>query len=80
MYLTDTAANYLYNKLYPFTVWHALSVIIVTAVTYFVTEYFLGFKLVRWIYIGTIIVIAASMYRDGNEDELVRDAFKLATL
>jgi hypothetical protein len=80
MYLTDTAANYLYDKFYPFTIWHVLSVILVTAITYYVTEYFIGFKLVRWIYIGTIIVIGASVYKRGDSKDAVRDVFKLATL
>ena len=80
MYLVDIATNYLWDKFYPFTIVHVIGVLIITVISYYIMEFFLGFKLVRWIYIGTLIVIAASMYRDGNEKELVRDAFKLATI
>ncbi len=80
MYLVDIATNYLHDKLYPFTIWHLITVIFVTAVTYYITEYFLGFKLVRWIYIGTIIVIGASMYKRGDGQDAAKDIFKLATL
>ncbi len=80
MYLVDIATNYLHDKLYPFTIWHLITVLFVTAVTYYITEYFLGFKLVRWIYIGTLIVIGASMYKQGDGKDAAKDIFKLATL
>jgi hypothetical protein len=80
MYLVDIAIKYIHDKLYPFTIVHLISVIIITVITYYITEYFLGFRLVRWIYIGTLIVIGASMYRDGDKKDVAREVFKLATL
>lgn len=58
--------NYVEQQIYPFTVKHILYFIIVTAVTYYITEYFIRFKLLKWIYFGTLIVIGANMLNQGH--------------
>jgi hypothetical protein len=72
--------NYLEEQLYPFTITHLITFIVFTAITYYITEYILQFKLLKWIYIGTIIVLIASLYKQGDDVKAVRDIFKLATL
>jgi|688.fasta_scaffold1143064_2 hypothetical protein len=66
--------------IYPFTFKHIIYLIIVTAVTTYILDYFLKFKLLKWIYVGTIIVTVASLYKQGNDKAAVEDVFKLARI
>jgi hypothetical protein len=75
MYLKDLATIYLKEQLYPFTITHLIIFIIFTAVTYYITDYFLKFKLIKWIYFGTCLVIAANLYNQGNDKEAAKDIF-----
>jgi hypothetical protein len=68
------------QKLYPYTVKHIVYFLIISVVTYYVTEYLVGFRLIRWIYVGTSIVIIANLYKSGNSDKAATEIFKLATL
>ena len=72
--------NYLEEQLYPFTITHLIGFIIFTAISYYTTEYILQFKLLKWIYTETIIVLIASIYKQHDYVKAVRDIFKLATL
>ena len=72
--------TYLEEQLYPFTITHLITFTLFTAITYYITEYILKFKLLKWIYIGTLIVIIANLYRQGDDKKAAKDIFKLATL
>jgi hypothetical protein len=37
------------------------------AITFYVTDYFINFRLFKWIYMGTAIILVASWYR-GRAD------------
>jgi hypothetical protein len=50
------------KKLYPFTITHIISFIIITAITIYITEFFLRHTLIRWIYVSSIIVILVDVY------------------
>ena len=78
--MIQEAKNYLEEQLYPFTITHLIVFIIFTAITYYITEYILQFKLLKWIYVGTLTVLIASLYQQGDDVKVVRDIFKLATL
>jgi hypothetical protein len=64
----------------PFTLKHLIIFILSTAVTTYITNYFLQYKLLKWLYIGIITVIIASLYNQGRGDKVVVDIFKLATV
>lgn len=54
------------KKLYPFTIIHIISFIIITAITMYITDFFIQYTLIRWIYFTTIIVIVANIYNGKN--------------
>ncbi len=80
MFLLQNAKNYLEEQLYPFTITHLIIFITVTAITYYITEYILKFRLLKWIYVGTLSVLIANLYKAGDDKKAARDIFKLATL
>ncbi len=72
--------NYLEEQLHPFTITHLITFTVFTAITYYITEYIIKFKLLKWIYIGTLIVLIANLYKQGDDKKAAKDIFKLATL
>jgi vacuolar-type H+-ATPase subunit I/STV1 len=77
----NTGVEYVRKQLYPFTISHLIYFMIITGITTYIIDYFLKYRLIRWIYIGTMIVIIASLYNDGgNKREIATDIFKLATI
>jgi len=68
------------KNLYPVTIPHLLYVIIGTGISLYVTGLFLKYKLIRWIYIGTIIVLTTTLFRQGDKEDAVKNIFKLATI
>lgn len=75
--------EYVRDTYYPTSLRHFIYIAIYFVLTFYITDYFLNFKLIRWIYVGTIIVIIASLYHEPNkenEKKIAADIFKLATL
>ena len=75
--------EYAIKMYYPTSLRHFVYIAIYFIVTFYITDYFLNFKLIRWIYVGTLIVIIASLYHEPtkeNEKKIAADLFKLATL
>lgn len=73
--------EYLHTRLYPYTFDHLIYFIIISGISAYILDYFLKYKLIRWIYIGTMIVIIATVYNDGGDKkEIAADIFKLATI
>lgn len=72
--------NYVKNKLYPFTLSHLIYVIITSIVVYYITEYFLRFYLIRWIYFGTLTVIAATLFNNGEPKRGTSEIFKIVSV
>ena len=50
------------TQLYPFTIIHIISFIIITVITIYITKFFIQHTLIRWIYFTSIIVIVANIY------------------
>ena len=46
----------------------------------YISDYFLQFKLLKWIYIGTLIVLITNLYKHGDDKKVAKDLFKLATI
>lgn len=65
---------------YPFTFRHIFYIIGGFIITTYITNLFLSFKLLKWIYIGTFIVLIANLYKHGDDKKVVKDVFKLATV
>lgn len=83
--IINAALEYVQENIYPLTFRHLVYIGILTWISSHITSYFLNFRLVKWIYIGTIIVIIANIYNQGNElnaatTVTVKDIFKLATI
>ena len=78
--MLQEAKNYLEEQLYPFTITHLITFILFTAISYYVTEYILKLRLIKWIYIATLIVLIANLYKVGDDKKAAKDIFKLATL
>lgn len=76
----NAGIEYVKNKIFPLTLSHIIYVIIMSAVIYYITEYFLRFNLIRWIYVGTLVVIAATLFHNGEPQEGARELFKLAVM
>ena len=75
--------EYAMKTYYPTSLRHFIYIAIYFVLTFYITDYFLNFKLIRWIYVGTLIVIIASLFREPtkeNEKRITEDVFKLATL
>ncbi len=68
------------SQLYPFTLKHLMYFILITVITTYITEYFLRFRLLKWIYIGTLTVLVINLYKDGDKIGLADNIFKLATV
>lgn len=76
----NAGIQYAKNKLYPLTLSHIIYVIITSLILYYITEYFLRFHLIRWIYFGTLAVIAATLFHNGQPKEGAKELFKLAVI
>jgi hypothetical protein len=76
----NAGIDYVKSKLYPFTLSHLIYAIITTVAVYYVTEYFLRIRLIRWIYFGTLAVIAATMFNNGEPAKGGAEIFKLVTI
>ena len=72
--------KYIENMIKPFTLKHIIYLILVTAVTTYITEYILRIRLIKWIYVGTLVVIIATLYNQGDDKDAVFDAFKFVTI
>lgn len=75
--------RYIQNKVGTFTLFHIIYFIIGTAITIYITRYFLQFKLFKWIYVGTLIVLIATLYNQGrseDREEIAEEIFKLALI
>ena len=59
---------------------HLIYLIIFSFILSYITEYLLKYKLLKWIYIGTIAVIIITLYKQGNDREAVEDVFKLTRI
>jgi hypothetical protein len=80
--IINAVLEYIQEKIYPITFKHILYLGIITLISSHITSYFLNFRLLKWIYIGTIIVTIANLYNQGETDASVatKDIFKLATI
>lgn len=81
----QTGVHYAKEKYYPTTIKHFIYIIIYLLITYYITDYFLNFKLIRWIYVGTLVVAIATLYHEpyqieGRNKKIAKDLFTLATI
>jgi hypothetical protein len=74
------SVDYVKNKIYPFTLTHMIYVIVTSIALYYVTEYFLRFRLIRWVYFGTLTVIAATLFNNGEPAKGGAAILNLATI
>ena len=54
--------EYVERQIFPFTLQHITYFICITVITYYITDYFLQFKLFKWIYVGTVIVLGVTIF------------------
>lgn len=78
--ITDKGKEYIRQRLYPFTFEHLIYVLVFTGLTTIISEYVFRFRLLKWIYVGTMVVIAATLYNEGDDKKAVGEIFKLATV
>ncbi len=80
--ILNAVLEYIQEKIYPITFKHIVYLGIITWISSHITGYFLHFRLLKWIYIGTIIVLLANLYTQGEATASVatKDIFKLATI
>lgn len=70
--------EYILKQIYPFTLQHISYLIIFTVISTLFYKFIFRYKLVKWIYIATIIVITASFYKEGNKEKAVDELFRLS--
>ena len=68
------------RSLYPYTLKHLIIFLLTTAITTYITEYLLKYKLIKWIYVGIITVVIATLYNQGKPEKAAADIFKLTTI
>jgi hypothetical protein len=68
------------RSLYPYTLKHLIIFLLTTAITTYITEYLLKYKLIKWIYVGIITVVIATLYNQGKSGKAAVDIFKLTTI
>ena len=78
--VANKGKEYIRQRLYPFTFEHLIYVLVFTGLTTIISEYVFRFRLLKWIYVGTIAVIAATLYTEGDDKKAVGEIFKLATV
>jgi hypothetical protein len=78
--IINSIIDYIQERIYPLTFTHILYLAIITWLSSHITRYFLNYRLVKWIYIGTILVLIANLYNQGSKGEATKDIFKLATI
>lgn len=59
---------------------HLIYLLLISFILSYITEYLLKYKLLKWIYIGTITVIIITLYNQGNDREAVETVYKLALI
>ena len=54
---------------YPKNTKEIVSIGLYLLITFYLTDYFLNFRLFKWIYLGTIVILIASWYREDTRVE-----------
>jgi hypothetical protein len=72
----DNAKNYIRLQLQYITIYHIISLIIVTILS----SVLIRVQLLKWIYVGIMIVTAVSMYKVGNHVGVGENIISLAIL
>jgi len=75
-----SSINSIQQFIYPFTFEHIFYIIVGFIISTYISDYFLQFKLLKWIYIGTLIVLIANLYKQGDDKKVAKALFKLATI
>jgi hypothetical protein len=67
-----TGYQYAKARYIPHTVGSVLSILVYTAVVFYLTEYLLRGRLTRWLYLGSAVMVISMIYRgDVTERELL---------
>ncbi len=72
----NTAKKYAHEQLRQMTLYHVLSLIIITIITSIIIR----IRLLKWIYVGTMTVIITSLYNTGQRIKAAEEVFKLVTI
>ena len=64
--------------LYPYTLKHLIIFLLTTAITTYITEHFLRYRLIKWIYVGVVTVTIVTLYKKGDPDKLALNAYNLS--
>lgn len=72
----NTAKNYARQQLRQMTLYHVLTLLILTILT----SVIIRIKLLKWIYVGTMTVLITGLYNAGQNMEAAEDVFKLITI
>jgi len=76
-YLLELAP--LINKnMYPLTWQHAVGFIVVSVIGYYVVNALFRIPVVRWTYMGVLVMFIASLFHRGEKGKAAADIFKLA--
>lgn len=62
----------------PYTLKHLIIFILSTAITTYITEHFLRYRLIKWIYVGVVTVTIVTLYKKGETDKLALNAYNLS--
>jgi hypothetical protein len=78
--LIQFGLDYMKRTLYPLTFKHIIYIALITIISTYILDYILGFRLLKWIYVGTLIVITATLYNQGKTENAAEDAILLARI
>jgi len=69
----------LVNKnMYPLTWQHAVGIVVVSVLGYYITDALFRIPVVRWTYVGVLVIFIANLFHRGEKGKAAADIFKLA--
>lgn len=60
----DYGIGFIHYHAHPFTVLHLSFLLAYTIVTFFLYDYLFQYKLFKWMYLGSIIIVIGAIYGD----------------
>lgn len=62
----------------PLTWQHALGIVALAMVGYYVMQWIVSYPLLRWAYMGVLVIFIANLFHRGEKGKAVVNIFKLA--
>lgn len=75
----ERGKKYVREQIYPVTFTHIVYLIVFTVISTYVTNYFLNFRVFKWLYFGSMALFTIVFFRQGEKGKAAGEVFRLAT-